>query len=96
MRGNHDRRGKVFYANLGIKLVKDPYSIIYSSGQRLIFSHRPISPLEPGVLNLHGHIHNNPSPDVGPRNINMSVEVRDYRPWRLGDIMQSYMGNKRY
>jgi calcineurin-like phosphoesterase family protein len=94
MRGNHDRFSKAFYANLGITVVKDPYSMIYSSGQRLIFSHRPFSPLEPGVFNLHGHIHNNPSPDVGSRHINLSVEVREYRPWRLGDIIQPYMGNK--
>ena len=92
MRGNHDRRRKVFYANLGITLVKDPYSMTHSSGQRLIFSHRPISPLEPGLLNLHGHIQNNPSPDVGPRHINLSVEVREYRPWRLGDILRLYVG----
>jgi len=95
LRGNHDRRSKVFYANLGITLVKDPYSMVHSSGQRLIFSHRPISPLEPGLLNLHGHIHNNLSPDVGPRHINLSVEVREYRPWRLGDILRPYVGNKR-
>ena len=92
LRGNHDRRSKVFYANLGITLVKDPYSMVHSSGQRLIFSHRPISPLEPGLLNLHGHIHNNPSLDVGPRHINLSVEVREYRPWRLGDILRLYVG----
>jgi calcineurin-like phosphoesterase family protein len=92
MRGNHDRRSKVFYANLGIALVKDPYSVVYSSEQRLIFSHRPISPLEPDALNLHGHIHNNPSPDVGPHHINLSVEVREYRPWRLGDILRPYVG----
>ena len=91
MRGNHDRRGKAFYQNLGITLVKDPYPVMHSSGRRLVFSHRPISPLPPGVLNLHGHIHNNPSPDVGPRHINLGIEVRQYRPWRLGDVLQPYL-----
>jgi calcineurin-like phosphoesterase family protein len=91
MRGNHDRQGRAFYTNLGVTLVKDPYSIIRSSGPNLVFSHRPISPLPPGVLNLHGHIHNNPSPEVGPRHINLSVEVREYRPWRLRDVIQPYM-----
>lgn len=90
--GNHDRSSKVFYANLGITLVKDPYSVVYTSEQRLIFSHRPISPLEPGALNLHGHIHNNPSPDVGPHHINLSLEVREYCPWRLRDILRLYVG----
>jgi calcineurin-like phosphoesterase family protein len=74
--------------------VKDPYSMVHSSGQRLIFSHRPIGQLEPGEFNLHGHIHNNPSPAVGPRHINLSVEVREYHPWRLGDVLIPYMGNK--
>jgi calcineurin-like phosphoesterase family protein len=91
IRGNHDRRGIAFYQNLGITLVKDPYPFIHSSGQNLIFSHRPISPLPPDVLNLHGHIHNNPSPDVGPRHINLSIEVREYRPWRLGDVLRPYL-----
>ncbi len=91
MRGNHDRRGKAFYENLGITLVKDPYSIVLFSRPGLVFSHRPISPLPPGVLNLHGHIHNNPSPEVGPRHINLSVEVREYRPWRLVDVIRPYV-----
>lgn len=91
MRGNHDRRGKVFYHNLGITPVEDPYPIVHPSGQRLIFSHRPITPLESDVLNLHGHIHNNPSPDVGSSHINLSIEVRVYRPWRLEDILRPYL-----
>jgi calcineurin-like phosphoesterase family protein len=93
MRGNHDHFSKTFYASLGITLVKGPYSMTHSSGQRLIFSHRPISPLEPGGLNLHGHIHNNPSPDVGLRHINLSVEVCEYRPRRLVDTIRPYIGN---
>jgi calcineurin-like phosphoesterase family protein len=91
MRGNHDRRGRAFFESLGITLVKDPYRMVHPSGQRLIFSHRPVFPLEPGVLNFHGHIHNNPNPEVGPRHINLSVEVREYRPWRLGDILRRYL-----
>src|SRR3989304_2312958 len=48
MRGNHDRRGKAFYDKLGITLVPDPFQMIYSKKLRLVFSHRPILPLEPG------------------------------------------------
>jgi len=91
MRGNHDRRGKAFYDKLGITLVPDPFQMIYSKKLRLVFSHRPIVPLEPGVLNLHGHIHNNPVPELGSRNINMSIEVREYRPWRLSEILAPYL-----
>ena len=91
MRGNHDRRSKAFYDSLEIKLVKDPCWLEHGSGLKLVFSHRPIVPLLPGVLNLHGHIHNNPAPELGPRHVNLSIEVRQYRPWRLGDVLRPYI-----
>ena len=94
MRGNHDRRGVAFYHGFGdhagqrpILAWKQPMEL------RLVFSHRPIVPLPPGLLNLHGHIHNNPAPELGPRHVNLSIEVRQYRPWRLGDVLQPYMNN---
>jgi calcineurin-like phosphoesterase family protein len=91
MRGNHDRRGKAFYDQLGITLLPDPFQMIYPKKLRLVFSHRPIVPLGSGVLNLHGHIHNNPAPELGPRHINVSIEVREYRPWRLCDVLAPYL-----
>jgi calcineurin-like phosphoesterase family protein len=91
MRGNHDRRGVAFYQRMGITLIKDPYCKEYACGWQLVFSHRPIVPLDPGVLNLHGHIHNNPAPELGPRHVNMSTEVREYRPWRLSEILAPYL-----
>jgi calcineurin-like phosphoesterase family protein len=89
LRGNHDRFSKTFYQSLGITLVPDPYEMLYPSGQKLIFSHRPILPLEPDMLNLHGHIHNNPAPELSFQHINMSVEVHKYRPWRLCNVLKS-------
>jgi calcineurin-like phosphoesterase family protein len=93
MRGNHDRRSVAFYHGLGITLVKDPYRMETNTGLKLAFSHRPIVPLDPGQLNLHGHIHNNPTPGLGPRHVNLSIEVRQYRPWRLSDILQPFLRN---
>jgi calcineurin-like phosphoesterase family protein len=90
MRGNHDRRSNAFYQQLGITLVPDSLRVRHHTGQRLVFSHRPIVPLEPDVLNLHGHIHNNLVPELGERHINLCVEVRDYRPWRLGEVLAPY------
>lgn len=90
MRGNHDRRSKAFYQQLGITLVPDPYLMNYPSGLQLVFSHRPIVPLEPGLLNLHGHIHNSLAPELGAQHVNLCVEVRDYQPWRLGEILDPY------
>lgn len=91
MRGNHDRRSIAFYNQLGITLVPDPYCLNHPSGLELIFSHRPILPLEPGVLNLHGHIHNNLALELGARHVNLCVEVRSYRPWQLGEILAPYL-----
>ena len=93
MRGNHDRGGIAFYQSLGITLVKDPFHMETNGGVSLVFSHRPIVPLLPGLLNLHGHIHNNPAPELGARYINLSIEVREYRPWRLGDILSWYVND---
>ena len=89
MRGNHDRRSNGFYQRQGITLVPDPSRMDLPSGLTLIFSHRPILPLDPGVLNLHGHVHNSPTPELGTSHVNQCVEVRDYRPWRLKDILDS-------
>ena len=94
MRGNHDHRGAAFYKNLGITEVKDPYYLEHASGLWLVFSHRPIVPLQLGILNLHGHIHNKPTSELGCRHVNLSIEVRQYRPWRLGDILQPYLAPK--
>jgi hypothetical protein len=55
------------------------------------FSPEAVSLLEPGMLNLHGAIRNNPSPDVGSQHINLSIEVREYRPWRLDKILRPYL-----
>ena len=90
MRGNHDRRSNGYYQRLEITLVPDPYRMDHPSGWTLIFSHRPIVPLETGVLNLHGHIHNSVAPELGARHVNLCVEVRDYHPWRPGEILTPY------
>lgn len=50
----------------------------------------PYRPLEPGALNLHGHIHNSVAPDLGARHVNLGVEDREYRPWRLGKILAPF------
>jgi calcineurin-like phosphoesterase family protein len=71
MRGNHDRRSNAFYHQLGITLVPDPYLMNHPSGLQLVFSHRPDIPLEPGVFNLHGHIHNNVAPELGARHVSL-------------------------
>jgi len=93
IQGNHDRISKSYCETRGVTLVKKSLNVQISDQMRLIFSHRPIVPLEDGWINLHGHTHNVPPPpegsNLGPNHINMSVEVREYRPWRLGDILKT-------
>jgi len=91
IRGNHDRLGRVRYESRGVTIVNEPIYSELDEKVKVIFSHWPVVPLEAGWINLHGHIHNNPPPPhgstLGPNHINMSIEVREYRPWRLKDII---------
>jgi calcineurin-like phosphoesterase family protein len=94
IRGNHDRLGRVRYESRGVTIVNEPIYVELDEKVKIIFSHWPVVPLEDGVINSHGHIHNSPSPPegsvLGPNHINMSVEVREYRPWRLKDILPGF------
>jgi len=91
IRGNHDRLSRTRYESRGVTICNTPIKFEFSERTKVIFSHRPIVPLEDGWINLHGHIHNSPPPPEGstlrPNHINMSAEVRDYRPWRLDEII---------
>jgi calcineurin-like phosphoesterase family protein len=91
IRGNHDRLGRVRYESIGVTIVNEPIYVELDEKKQIVFSHWPVVPLDDGVINIHGHIHNSPPPPegsvLGPNHINMSVEVRDYRPWRLKDII---------
>ncbi len=91
IRGNHDRLSKTYFKVHGVTLLNEPLLVDYENQIKLAFSHRPIVPLLDNIINLHGHIHNVPPPpegsNLGPRHINMSVEVREYRPWRLREVI---------
>ena len=91
IRGNHDRLGRVRYESHGVTIINEPIHVELAEKTKIIFSHWPVVPLEDGWINLHGHIHNNPPPPegstLGPNHINMSIEVREYRPCRLKDIL---------
>jgi calcineurin-like phosphoesterase family protein len=91
IRGNHDRLGRVRYESIGVTIVNEPIYVELDEKKQIVFSHWPVVPLDDVVINIHGHIHNSPPPPegsvLGPNHINMSDEVRDYRPWRLKDII---------
>jgi calcineurin-like phosphoesterase family protein len=97
IQGNHDRLSQTFCETHGVTLIKTSLQITLENRSKLVFSHRPIVPLENGCINLHGHIHNVPPPlegsNLGSFHINMSIEVREYRPWRLRDIIDNEKNN---
>jgi calcineurin-like phosphoesterase family protein len=86
--GNHDRRGKRFYYELGFTIV-DPFMLDYK-GKKLVFSHYPDYQRKfiqyPNHINIHGHIHEKTIDD--PQLINVSVEQTDYRPLWLPDLLE--------
>lgn len=92
IRGNHDRLGRARYESRGVTIVNEPIYIDLDEKMKIIFSHWPVVPLDDSVINIHGHIQNSPPPPegsaLGPNHINMSIEVRNYRPWQLKDILQ--------
>lgn len=89
--GNHDERPKEDYMWWGWT-VYDPF-IERIENTNIFFSHEPQPPSENWDINIHGHVHNNAHRDdydfdwSGPEYINMSVEVTDYKPMRLRDIL---------
>ena len=85
--GNHDRRRSVtWWLNFGFsEVLKKPVEIY----ENILFSHEP-KEVEPGKINIHGHIHNTPlAPNFDPKtHFNVSVEVLNYTPIELDKIIE--------
>lgn len=94
LRGNHDKRKDKTYAEYGWTVIPEFIQDIGVNGQRVLFSHYPDETrIGDWDINIHGHIHNN---DLDPRlaatkrrYVNVSIEMMDYRPVRLCDIIQT-------
>ena len=94
--GNHDKSSKRFYTEAGFEIIP-PF--VQDS---VAFTHYPIKGYvkekylppagEEWNANIHGHVHNNVT--YGPEGriiggktyINVSVEMTDYKPIRIGDV----------
>jgi len=75
------------------------YTDIAENGQNipLCLSHAPLSELKGfSRFNIHGHIHSNGYPaEMGgrkPWHVNVSVDVNDYYPVNINDILNGYRG----
>lgn len=65
-----------------------PYAEIEADGRRLVLCHYPFrswNGMHRGVLNLHGHSHGRLKPLR--RQFDVGVDVRDYRPVRLAQLL---------
>jgi calcineurin-like phosphoesterase family protein len=99
IRGNHDK-GKAkleLLQKFGFEIVPEPQRVVLTDPTvDLIFTHRPLRGREQGVSdrNIHGHIHNNPYPSRCATDqrawLNVSVEMTDYTPRRLGELLEHY------
>lgn len=55
--------------------------IVLEGDPPLLLTHMPVRAIPEGMVNVHGYIHQNPSPR--PRQINVCVEQLGYRPAAL-------------
>lgn len=77
IRGNHERVSPEWLARHGFEEIEP--TIIEWEGARILPTHYPQKHLEPGVINVHGHVHNNPHYST-PLHINLSVELWHFAP----------------
>lgn len=83
VRGNHDDFPTKYYLPFfeeiyGVRVFED-----------MIFSHMPleIQSIKRKWTNVHGHVHNNvPDMHLGPKYLNVSVEVTGYRPLSFEEV----------
>ena len=89
IKGNHDTKPTGWFDDIGVTLLKKPFvvSLPYRN-IRLLFSHREIRGIPRDVINIHGHVHNNkPLISLHENYINTSVEVMNYRPVRIMNLL---------
>lgn len=89
-KGNHDRQTNTWYKKAGFSDVIGGECWQLCPG--LIFSHRPQP--NKGNLNIHGHIHNLYHIHENGRYLNVSVEVINYTPINLDNIIAQLYGGK--
>ena len=94
LRGNHDLLKDKMFAKYGFTIIPEfIQEMEYKRNlKRVLFSHYPdVDRIGSWDVNIHGHIHNN---DLDPklaatnrRYINVSIEMMDYKPTKLKDIL---------
>lgn len=101
--GNHDHETKKFYEGLGF-YVCEHYKVWvphdYAKMGSVVMTHYPLCRDYPTwKVNIHGHIHNQGYAPGTPRKrryVNVSVEVTDYAPVLLEDVLEGRAGQERW
>jgi len=100
--GNHDREKRSFYESLGFYVYEDykvwvPHDIPNLGS--VVMTHYPLCRDYPTwKMNIHGHIHNSgyaPGTPHNRRYVNVSVEVTNYAPVLLQDVLEGHSGQTR-
>lgn len=92
IRGNHDKKSiKWFSEQAGFEVVGTHLYLDWK-GNRVLLSHYPETKALDWDINIHGHIHTNGyAPGTPMKDYrNVSVEVMDYQPWKLSDILYGH------
>lgn len=93
IKGNHDHEKDVWYENEGFRIM--PRKVFFKWDEQVVLlTHEPEVEHEGWAINIHGHIHNNGwdparvpfTPGLDYRNV--SIEVMDYKPVRLREILE--------
>lgn len=92
LRGNHDGHSDTWFRDCDFTVVEPIYKVFkdkYDKRYHVLFTHEPIINLPKGWFNIHGHIHRgiHRSPDLIDRHFNMCVEVLNYKPKPLYEIL---------
>jgi len=90
IQGNHDKPKTIQAISGRIKFVKDYYEFDYE-GFKFCLNHKPIKDWTntENIIHIFGHIHNNPIGfDIPVRNICVSVELINYTPISIDEILE--------
>lgn len=88
IRGNHDKEEVGYYLMRGITIIRP--LILSVDGKQVVFTHQPEDPAKGFDINIHGHMHGNTHhqyPFEMDRHIDISCEVMDYTPVKIGDLL---------
>lgn len=95
VRGNHDRKGDVWYMAHGWDFISKEIKLEFY-GKKIFLSHIPVKDDGWYDLNIHGHFHNSDhrrhEPELvaikNDKQILLALENHNYQPWNLETIIK--------